>query len=200
MFSGMNSMGGDIISRYTKGEVSSQEYWEHCLTEIQPLLNNIARGCPKLQVDVVENLTWCFREMDALDREHPFWINTNKFATRYKLSEYARFRYEETKGDWRYAKVLVFEEMIWSPQILLPEYLGPILKQGKIDLETIVRVAWNTSPYWFDANIVKLAETAQVLGIVEDVREALKVIAKLRSKSARKWKKAVERYFDSFVS
>ena len=177
-----------IELQYVRGEVDVTTYWSHKYEQLD--LSAPCRGFPHEAVRLKRLVDEAFWRLDRLNRDDPFWRGTNGLATFTKLQDFAQW--EQCRGDApeRAAWIKIALELLTGGEHLQEVYWRPIRDAGELDLDFFVLSAWNTSAYWTDQNVARLALLAMQLDLSEALPVTLQNV-RLDDLAAESWVQAV---------
>jgi hypothetical protein len=161
--------------KYVRGEISVHEYWEHKVPS--PAFSGQCAGCATCEERLRRALDAGFWRLDSFDRSDPFWNQTNRLATESKLLDFARYKIEKGEDVVDSAWLLIAISLRHGADHLKPEPWRILLSADAFDADLAVCTAWNTSPYWGDGNVGRLADLAKSLKVESLVIAALRSLA-----------------------
>jgi len=174
----------DLPYEYVMGRISPNEYWQHILQTC--IFLTYTKGCPGLADKVVNTLTDLFWELNDLERNDPFWDRTNKLATAYKLSDFARYRLQfgDDKAKYSWAHIAYgFATGANPPAIGLWKTLA---ENGALDIDVLVRTTMNGEFATGVEKIEYLFKAAHELGVVDKINAWIRNPGEL-DESEQRW-------------
>ncbi len=128
----------------------------------------------------------CFRRLDRLPRDDPFWEGTNRRPTQYKMSDFCRKLADESPEDGQ-ARLMQAAVQVLVGHGFEPTAWGRLVSDGLADAAWPVYAAliglrfggYDTTP-----GLVRLLEG---LGLSGGVRLALDALARAGEPSVREW-------------
>jgi len=156
--------------QYVRGKISEEQYLDK---EINHRLIINERDSQNLCNDTVKSIiTNAFWDLHGLDRDNPFWVNTNKLATVSKLWDYSEYLEGVNKNQPKAALIRIALNILYFHDLLELSTWKIVKDKNVIDIKLLIHGAWKLS-LTTPEDLSQLSNLIYELHIREEIKSVL---------------------------